>query len=107
MRVFLDIHSTKRKVFYTQNEDFSTDSPRFYAQWLRSSGTRISNYEFTNDENPVSEQANSKNYMYNRYGIPTATFEVGDETDRQSAREAAAIFAKGLMKLMLQQEFSP
>lgn len=106
VRVFLDFHSTNRNVFYTQSDDFPTDPPRFTPKWLDAAKTRIRDYEFNNDANAVSEQANSKNYMYKRYGIPTATYEVGDETDRDAAREAARIFAEELMKSMLRQGYA-
>lgn len=46
-----------------------------------------------------------KNYIYERYGIPAVTFEVGDETDRNIARAAATVFAEELMQLMLNQEY--
>lgn len=105
IRMFLDFHSTKRNVFYTQNDDFVTDPPDFMNQWLDRSAARIENYEFDNQKNEVSEQANSKNYMYKRYGIPTSTYEVGDETDRTAAQEAAIVFAEELMKLMLSQDY--
>ena len=104
--VFLDFHSTKRNVFYTQNDDFPTDPPNFMADWLGRAGARIVDYEFGNDANPVSEQANSKNYMYRRYGIPTATYEVGDETDRAATRNAAAVFAEELMLMLLEAGYS-
>ncbi len=104
--LFLDFHSTKRNVFYTQNDEFPTDPPNFMADWLERADARIDDYDFANDANPVSEQANSKNYMYKRYGIPTATYEVGDETDRAATREAAAIFAEELMIMLLEAGYS-
>ncbi len=105
IRFFLDFHSTKRNVFYTQNDDFVTEPPGLMHEWLERAAKRIENYEFTNRRNPVSEQANSKNYMYTRYRIPTATYEVGDETDREAARDAARIFAEELMLLLLEQDY--
>ena len=62
---------------------------------------RISNYEFNNDENSVSKIGVAKNYMYKRYGVPSLTYEVGDETDRPAVRAAATIFAEELMERML------
>lgn len=105
IRVFLDFHSTQRNVFYTQNDEFVTDPPGFMPAWLANAKARIQNYDFQNQPGPVGEQANSKNYMYKRYGIPTATYEVGDETDRTATRDAAQIFAEELMKLMLLQDY--
>jgi hypothetical protein len=40
--------------------------------------------------------------MYSRYGIPAATYEVGDETDREATRQAAVVFAEELMSLLLE-----
>jgi hypothetical protein len=40
--------------------------------------------------------------MYKRYGIPSVTYEVGDETDRLATETAAVVFAEEFMKLLLQ-----
>ncbi len=105
VRAFLDFHSTSRNVFYTQNDEFPTDPLGFTETWLDNAARRITDYEFDNSRNPVSDQANGKNFMYRRYGIPAVTYEVGDETDRGAAQSAARIFAEELMKLMLEQEY--
>ena len=105
IRVFLDFHSTQENVFYTQDEDHPTTPPLFTRTWLDNAKPRIQNYEYTNQENPVDTIGVSKNYMYKRYGIPSSTYEVGDETDREAIRQAAKIFAEELMLLMLQQDY--
>jgi hypothetical protein len=61
----------------------------------------LHDYPFTNEARPSSDTANVKNYMYKRYGIPSMTYEVGDETDRGAARAAAQVFAEEMMSLML------
>ena len=48
------------------------------------------------------ETANGKNYMYKRYGIPSMTYEVGDETSRADASAAARVFAEEFMRLLLE-----
>lgn len=101
IRVFLDFHSTNRNVFYTQNEDNPTQPPLFTRTWLDNARPRVENYDFGNSENPVDKVGVAKNYMYKRYGIPSSTYEVGDETDREAIRKASAIFAEELMRLML------
>jgi hypothetical protein len=92
-------------VFYTQNDDFPTKPPLFTNTWLENARPRIQNYDYVNQENPVESVGVAKNYMYNRYGIPSSTYEVGDETDRTAIREAAKIFAEELMQLMLAQSY--
>lgn len=105
IRVFLDFHSTKRNVFYSQDEENVTKPPNFTNMWLRNAEQRIENYAFTNQENDTERPGVAKNYIYRRYGIPASTYEVGDETDRDATRAAAAVLAEELMQLMLQQEY--
>lgn len=106
VRVFLDFHSTADNVFYTQNAENLTHPPGFTRAWLDNAQPRVpETYPFTNSENPTDAIGVSKNYMYHRYGIPSSTYEVGDETDREAARQAAVVFAEELMRLMLLQEF--
>jgi len=48
------------------------------------------------------ETANGKNYMYKRYGIPSMTYEVGDETSHADASAAAHVFAEEFMRRLLE-----
>ena len=102
VRVFLDFHSTDRNLFYTQDETRPTVPPNFFQTWFARSTPRISDYPFTNEAGPGKRPGVGKNYMYRRYGVPAATYEVGDETNRRAARAAAVVFAEELMKLMLE-----
>lgn len=101
LRVFLDFHSTDRNLFYTQPDSEVTDPPGFGKKWFAAARPRLVDYEFSNEANPMKNPAVGKNYVYSRYGIPAFTYEVGDETDRNSARAAAVVFAEEFMKLML------
>ena len=102
VRVFLDFHSTDRNLFYTQDETVPTDPPDFFDAWFARAGPRLADYPFSNEARDVEKPGVGKNYMYRRYGIPSATYEVGDETDRNATRAAARIFAEELMALMLE-----
>jgi len=106
IRVFLDFHSTRENVFYTQDGDNVTNPAGFTRMWLDNARERIPDaYPYTNSENPTGAIGVAKNYMYHRYGIPALTYEVGDESDREAIRQAAAIFAEELMRLMLLQTY--
>ena len=105
IRMFADFHSTNRNLFYTQSVDYPTDPPGFTPTWLGNSLKRLRHYPFSNEATAVSQQANSKNYMFKRYGIPAVTYEVGDETDRRATQDAAVVFAEELMKLLLAQNY--
>lgn len=103
LRMFVDFHSTRENVFYTQL--MTTNPPQFTATWLGNARPRIADYPFRNGQGPATDAAIAKNYIFARYGIPAVTFEVGDETDRKAARAAARVFAEELMRLMLDQEY--
>ncbi len=102
VRVFLDFHSTDRNLFYTQDDSEPTDPPDFFKDWFARATPRIADYSFTHEARPGKRPGVGKNFMYQRYGIPSATYEVGDETDRAAAQHAAAVFAEELMALMLE-----
>lgn len=105
IRIFIDFHSTNENVFYTQHEE--TNPPGFTAHWLWRAAVDIEDYSFRVGDAPVKQLNASKNYMFVRYGIPSITYEVGDETDRDAARSAARIFAEELMRQMLDNNFMP
>jgi predicted deacylase len=102
VRVFLDFHSTDRNLFYTQDESEPTDPPNFFDAWFAKAAPKLGDYPFSHEARPGKRPGVGKNYMYRRYGIPAATYEVGDETDRDTARAAAVVFAEALMTLMLE-----
>jgi predicted deacylase len=100
IHLFVDFHSTNRNLMYTQM-DYEPISPAVFTnRWVESSMAQLPDYEFTQEKRPASETANGKNYMYQRYGIPSVTYEVGDETDRALINRAAAVFATEMMRLL-------
>lgn len=107
VRLFLDFHSTNRNLFYTQDASEPTRPPEFFEAWFARAAPRITDYEFTNEARPGKRPGVGKNYIYRRYGIPSATYEVGDETDRAATQRAAAVFAEELMALMLETLAQP
>lgn len=104
VRLFVDFHSTNRNLMYTQMDDEPISLPGFTSRWVEASMARLPDYEFTQERRPASETANGKNYMYQRYGIPSVTYEVGDETDRALINRAAEVFAQEMMRLLLEVE---
>ncbi len=103
IRMFIDFHSTEENVFYALPD--VTRPPDFIATWLEAARSRTQDYPFELTQGPATSMAIGKNYIYERYGIPAVTFEVGDETDRNVTRAAAKVFAEELMQLMLDQEY--
>lgn len=102
VRVFLDFHSTDRNLFYTQDKSEPTCPPNFFESWFAKAAPKLGDYPFSHEARPGKRPGVGKNYMYRRYGIPAATYEVGDETNREATRAAAIVFAEALMTLMLE-----
>ena len=76
--------------------------PGFERTWLERARPRIEDYEFERSAALTSAQANGKNYMFKRYGVPSLTYEVGDETPRTAAAAAAVVLAEEFMQLLLE-----
>ncbi len=102
IRLMLDFHSTKSNKFYTQLKDDGTVPEMFATKWLSRSKERLPDFEFEHDARERSEQPNTKNYFFKRYGIPAITYELGDETDRGQIVASAPIFAEEMMRVMLE-----
>ncbi|KAA9130180.1 peptidase M14 [Marinihelvus fidelis] len=101
IRLLLDFHSTKRNLFYTHLDTDVTDPPNVARDWLAAGAARLPDYAFTREASAPGEQANSKNWFFSTYGIPSVTYETGDETDREAIRHSATVFAEEMMKVML------
>ena len=106
-RLMLDFHATKftdSMLFYTQREQDATDPHDFANIWLQRVRERAPHYDFIHDPRPTSAQPNTKGYFYTRYGIPSFTYEVGDEADRAALIAVTPVFAEEMMRTMLDSE---
>ncbi|WP_417622943.1 M14-type cytosolic carboxypeptidase [Parasphingorhabdus sp.] len=104
LRLFVDFHSTQYDIFYTIPDDFPTSPPLFLKKWLDRLQQRMPDYPVNRDANHNLLQDNSKNYVHKTYGVPTMTFEVGDETDRQFIIKLAREAARTMMETLLATE---
>ena len=97
---FLDFHSTRRNLLYTQTDAEPTNPPLFTRDWVAAVKARLSDdvYPFTREDRSNSGRPISKNYMYESFGIPSITYEVGDETPRPAIETSARIFAEEMMR---------
>lgn len=101
LTLVLDFHSTWHDLMYTQRDDEITRPANFTADWIASIRRRLPEYQLERDpEN--SGIPSARTYAYSRYGVPSITYEVGDQTDRNQinviAREAAAAMIETLMR---------
>ena len=102
LRLMLDFHSTQlteTQLFYTQRDDDGS-AYRFAANWFERVRRRLPDHPF--DHRPSkSETANAKNYFFDRYGVPSITYETGDDTDPTWIANAAPVFAEEMMRVLL------
>nr|WP_254305969.1 M14 family metallopeptidase [Sphingopyxis sp. BSNA05] len=104
LRLFVDFHSTRYDIFYTIPDDYQTTPPLFLKNWLDLLQQRMPGYEINRDAGHNLGQSNSKNYVHKRYGVPTMTYEMGDETDRRLVRKIAVAAATSMMETLLETE---
>lgn len=100
----IDFHSTWRNLFYVQGADENPRGDLLLDQWLKGRERAIPGYEFTiepRNANPGSGTA--KNWFFATYGIPSYTYEVGDETDRTAIETAARDLARRLVAALASQ----
>lgn len=104
LALFLDFHSTRKNVFYTQPEGSDGTDYGFTAEWLSRSRAKLADYTFDRQGAHNVDLPTSKTYIYERFDIPAITYELGDETDRVEIAQTARVFAQEMMTLLLEQE---
>ena len=104
LRLMLDFHSTQlteTQLFYTQRpEDGDGSAHAFATAWFERVRHRSPDLAFIHRPSK-SVSANAKSYFFNRYGIPSITYETGDETDPNWIAAATRTFAEEMMRGLL------
>ena len=103
LALFIDFHSTFKNLFYIS--DIAEESPmkNFLEDWLLGSRKSLSeaNYKYEIINSLNKDNGVSKNYIYNKYKIPSVTYEVSDNEDRDVIQKSSSILAINLMELLL------
>jgi len=102
LRVLIDFHSTNRDVFYTIPDELPTDPVLFTRNWLALYQERMDDYEVDRDARHTAGRPISKAYVFDTYGVPGITFEIGDNTDRDLIRRIGRESAIAMMTTMLE-----
>ena len=104
VRLMLDFHATRlteTHLFYTQRpEDGDGSAHGFAADWFERVRKRRPDLDFIHKPSK-SDAANAKNYFFDRYGIPSITYETGDETDPVWIATAVPVFAEEMARELL------
>ena len=106
LRLALDFHSTRRNVFFTQTDKDITDPPVFARQWLKRAAGIASTYEidlpvYEYAPREVSDQGTAKNHFFVRYGVPSITYETGDETLSREIEQSSQTFARAMVDTLM------
>lgn len=101
LRLMIDFHSTRSNLVYTIPDDLPTNPPLVLRDWLDRLSARMPGHKVNRISEHEPGLPTAKTYMYERYGFPTATFEVGDNTDRQLIARLGREAALAMMAAML------
>lgn len=110
LRLMLDFHSTNRDVLFIQEQSDPMDPENFTSHWLDL--VRVLAVEqnandfpagFEPAERPLTENGTSKNYFYRTYGVPSITFEVGDNVDRETLPERLSYFSQATIEFFVNE----
>ena len=96
----LDFHSTRRDVFYTQEDGEVAVLPDFTADWLQAIASKVPGFKVDRAASRNSGRPVFKHYISETYGVPAITYEMGDRTDRELIRRVAVVAAELMMKLL-------
>lgn len=100
----LDFHSTFKDVFYTQPDDKPSSPAGFTARWLEGLQKRVPEYPINRSASPTPTLTTSTYWAHHTFGIPSITYEIGDNTDRSLLKRVAAEAAQEMMGLLLEMK---
>lgn len=100
--LMLDFHSTRGSLYYTQLPEETSWPIDFATVWFERVRARTPGFDFRHEPRARSEQANTKNYFFDRYRIPSYTYEIGDEVEPHDIAATTPVFAEEMMRLLLE-----
>lgn len=102
LTLLLDFHSTWKDVVYTLTDEQVTRPADFTPRWIArmqdvlGDGLPVERDPSHNADRPVA-----KAFVFEAYGVPTATFELGDETPRAEVALRGRVAAQAMMEILL------
>ena len=103
LALFIDFHSTYKNIFYVSENSSNNLSKFSLENWINNSSSGLFgigyNFQLINSSN--KDNGVSKNYIYNKYNIPSMTYEVSDSEDRKKIKQSSSILATELMKFLV------
>lgn len=97
----LDFHSTYHDVFYTQPDNRPEAAGGFTKLWIEGIQRRFPDYKVNRDAKEPVNLTTSQTWVNKTLGIPTITYELGDNTDRALLQQISTGAAQEMMQLLL------
>jgi predicted deacylase len=104
LRMVIDFHSTRTDMIYSIPDALATDPPMVSSDWIARLRARLPGYHVNRIQEHQPGLPTAKTGLFERYGIPTATLEIGDETDRAWISWMGRQAALAMMETMLATE---
>ena len=102
LRLFIDFHSTRYDTIYTLTDDQMTNPAGYKDAWLNHYAANLPGYDVSVEPGHNPDFPVSKAWVFTRFGVPTATYEIGDETDRVLIGKLGKQAARSMMETMLE-----
>lgn len=101
LRLFVDFHSTHYDTVYTLSSDQVTDPAGFTEKWMAAYQALLPDQKIRVQPGYNAKLPTAKTWVYQTYRVPTATYEIGDETDPVQIRRNARAAAEAMMATLL------
>ncbi len=95
----LDFHSTSQDIYYVFDDKFRTRLKDFPKKWTEEIDKAVYPFKTIYSPEPMGKPY-SKTWFYKQFRAESITYEVGDETDRNTIRKKAETAALSMMKLL-------
>ena len=98
----IDFHSTDENLFYPINREVETFPEDFTYQWIDSLKQEFPDYPIRVEPFPPNSPI-TKNWIYHTFGADAVTYEINDETPRDSIHTVTRESARIIMKQLLEE----
>jgi len=101
--LFIDFHSTYKNIFYISDTFNSSIKKEFLKYWLDDSSADLLNlgYDYLIINSKDIKNGVAKNYIHNKFKVPSVTYEVSDTENRDKIKKSSSILAKKMMENLL------
>ena len=101
--LFIDFHSTYKNIFYISDTFNSSIKKEFLKYWLDDSSADLLNlgYDYLIINSKAIKNGVAKNYIHNKFKVPSLTYEVSDTENRNKIKKSSSILAKKMMENLL------